>query len=193
MTKQPSSYAKFLLAGGMATGPIFIVLGLIELIVRPGDKVNHAFSVLAANNTLDWLQMTAFIASGILFMCGALGVYKVTTAGSSHLSVPLLLGMYGLSFVLLPFMPVLATWKGTHITIAVIGLITFIVAAILLLVHYKAIGQTGSVRRTSITGIVCLAGLIGLGLGWNIAFDLAVIASLIWSFIGFGRFRKGLY
>src|SRR2546425_8875389 len=66
-----------LLASGVAAGPLFTFVGLIQVFTRPGfDIRRHALSVLE-NGDLGWIQISNFVLTGLLFAAGALGMRMV--------------------------------------------------------------------------------------------------------------------
>ncbi len=65
-----------LLAGGIAAGPLYVGVGAIEVLLRPGfDIRRHALSLMS-NGDLGWIQIASFIASGALVIAGAVGMRR---------------------------------------------------------------------------------------------------------------------
>ena len=72
---------KRLLTCGIAAGPVYIILGLIQMAIRPGfDITRHSLSLLA-NGDLGWIQILNFLATGILLIAGAIGMKRALKSG----------------------------------------------------------------------------------------------------------------
>src|SRR5579859_2656292 len=70
-----------LLAGSLLAGPVYILVGALQIAIRPGfDITRHDLSLLS-NGPLGWIQITNFIVSGVLVIAGALGVRRALRAG----------------------------------------------------------------------------------------------------------------
>ena len=49
---------------GMAAGPLYILVGIIQIAIRPGfDPTRHALSLLS-NGDLGWIQVSNFLMTG---------------------------------------------------------------------------------------------------------------------------------
>ena len=70
---------KRLLTCGIVAGPLYIILGLIQMAIRPGfDITRHSLSLLA-NGDLGWIQILNFLVTGILLIAGAIGMKRALT------------------------------------------------------------------------------------------------------------------
>ena len=59
---------KALLTGGIVAGPFYVLLGLIQMAIRPGfDITRHSLSLLA-NGDLGWIQTLNFLVTGALLI-----------------------------------------------------------------------------------------------------------------------------
>src|SRR5258708_15761258 len=77
-----------LLACGVVAGPFYIVVGVLQLFIRPGfDNTRHMLSLLA-NGDLGWIQITNFEVSGLLTIAGAIGIRQGPPGGSPADSRP---------------------------------------------------------------------------------------------------------
>jgi hypothetical membrane protein len=90
---------RLLLAGG-AIGPLlFIVVFLIEGATRPHYSVwQDAVSALSLGEG-GWMQITNFIVCGALVLGFAIGLRRVLRTGRGSTWGPILLGIYGLTFI----------------------------------------------------------------------------------------------
>jgi len=87
-----------LLRAGVAAAPLYILVGLVQVLTREGfDVRRHALSLLS-NGDLGWIQIASFILSGLLVLAGAVGARRVL-AGRGSTWGPLLLAVYGVGLI----------------------------------------------------------------------------------------------
>ena len=68
---------KFLLACGVALGPLFYVVVVAQILTRTGfDISKHPLSLLSLGNT-GWIQIANFILTGLLAIACAFGMRRV--------------------------------------------------------------------------------------------------------------------
>src|SRR5262252_10837611 len=85
-----------LLTLGSAAGPLYIVVGVAQILAREGfDWTRHALSLMS-NGPWGWVQVANFLASGLLVIAGAAGLQRVMPTGRGRTAGPLLIGIYGL-------------------------------------------------------------------------------------------------
>src|SRR5688572_31481332 len=90
---------KTLLTCGMIAGPLYVILGLIQMAIRPGfDITRHSLSVLV-NGDLGWIQTLNFLITGILLVAGTVVVMRTTQTGRGSRWGPRMLGLYGLGLI----------------------------------------------------------------------------------------------
>lgn len=88
-----------LLACGVAAGPLFVGLTLVQAATREGfDPVVHPLSLLSLSD-LGWIQIANFIVSGLLALAGAVGLRRSLTDGPAATWGPRLFGLYGIALV----------------------------------------------------------------------------------------------
>lgn len=88
-----------LLLFGLLTGPLFIGLAFVQVLIRPGfDLRRDAISLLSLGD-LGWLQITNFLLSGALAIVLALGMRRALHPGRASTWGPLLVALYGLGFL----------------------------------------------------------------------------------------------
>ncbi len=197
-----SSLDRTLLTAGALAGPVYIGLGLAQALLRPGfDITRHDLSLLA-NGELGLIQVGNFLLSGVLVIAGALGLRKTLHSGPGRTWGPLLLAGYGLgligaglfaadpAFGFPPGTPADAnsiSWHGLlHILTAALGFGALIGSCGVFTRRFAAEHQLGWSVYSVITGIVFLAGFIGVASGsgnsWSVlGFWIAVV--LAWSWI----------
>ena len=162
-----------LLLAGAVAGPLYIVVGTIEAIVRDGFDIRvHPLSS-SPTATGGWIHTALLVVSGVLTVLGALGVRpSVRRAAWVGLVV------YGLGVVAAGLMradpvdgfpigtpdgpPETVSWHGVgHFVAGAIGFIGLIVACIS--VARSARGRWGLFSLA--TGVIYLVTFIGLGAG----------------------------
>jgi len=95
-TKQTAA----LLACGVVAGPLFIVVGLLQMLTRDGfDPTRHPLSLLSLGD-LGWVQIGNFVVTGVLYLAGAVGMWRVLRPGRGGTWGPLLVAVYGVGLVM---------------------------------------------------------------------------------------------
>jgi hypothetical protein len=98
-TGNTSSATGILLACGVAAGPIYVVVGLVEAFTREGfDLTHHSLSLLASGD-LGWIHSAMLVATGLLAIAGAIGLRQALAHGRGGTSGPILVGVYGAGLV----------------------------------------------------------------------------------------------
>src|SRR5438132_11822406 len=96
---QATTITRRLLATGLLTGPLFIGLGYLQVLTRPGfDLKRDAISLLTLVD-LGWVQVANFLVSGLLALLLAAGMRRAMHPGRGSTWGPLLIGGHGLGFV----------------------------------------------------------------------------------------------
>lgn len=183
--------APALLLGSLVAGPLYMVVSLAQAFTRPAfDITRHPLSLLTQGD-VGWLQMANFVITGLLVVAGAVGMRRVLADGTGRLWAPLLVGLFGLSFVGAGlFRPDSAMGfpEGTpadamaisstgiaHFAIGGIGFLAVIAACFVFARRFYALGESGWAVYSVIAGLVFLAAFAGIMTG----------AGQSWSFIGF--------
>jgi hypothetical protein len=196
-----------LLVCGIVAGPIYVVVGVIEMLTRTGfDLRRHSLSLLS-NGDLGWVNMTLFVATGVLLLAGAIGIRRALRGGRAGLWAPLLLGVYGLgligaglftadpAFGFPPGTPADAnavSWHGLlHFVCGGLGFIALIAACFVFARRFAALGQRGWAWYSVVTGALFFAAFFGIAAGSgqgeaivaivNVVFFLA--AALAWAWV----------
>jgi uncharacterized membrane protein YhaH (DUF805 family) len=88
-----------LLACGAIAGPLFVVVAGLQMLTRDGfDPSRHAISLLS-NRELGWVQIANFVAAGLLFLGGAVGMRRVLQPDPGGTWGPRLIGALGVALV----------------------------------------------------------------------------------------------
>jgi hypothetical membrane protein len=84
---------------GIVFGPLFYVVAIIQMAIRPGfDLRRHAISLLSLGD-LGWIQITNFAVTGVLAILCAIGLRLVLQGGIGGTWGPVLIGVSGLAMV----------------------------------------------------------------------------------------------
>ncbi|RAO51572.1 hypothetical protein LUPAC06_06257 [Micromonospora saelicesensis] len=90
---------RFLLGCGTVAGLLFPVLSFGQAFTRSGfDLRRHAISSLTLGD-LGWLQVIAFVGTGVLAVAFAVGLWQALRPGRAGTVVPVLVGVYGVAMV----------------------------------------------------------------------------------------------
>jgi hypothetical protein len=203
---------KALLTCGIVAGPLYIILGLIQMAIRPGfDITRHSLSLLA-NGDLGWIQTLNFLVTGVLLIAGAAGMKRALQSGLGYKWASRMLGLYGLGLIgasifsadpALGFPPGTPlennpiSWHGMlHFIVGTIGFTGFITTCFIVARRFMSMQQPGWAWYSLITGILFLASFIGIASGSkgpvSIFFAIAVMLGFIWISALLFRLRAGV-
>jgi hypothetical membrane protein len=95
-----SSYAddqttRTLLRCGIAAGPVFFTVGLIQAFTIPGFDLTHHYLSQLSSGELGWIQMANFVITGLLTIAAAVGVRRALGGGTLGRVAPVFLGLFG--------------------------------------------------------------------------------------------------
>ena len=200
--REISSPARSLLLGGVLAGPFYVLVGLIEILIRPGfDIRRHALSLMS-NGDLGWIQIGNFVITGCLVIGAAVGVRRVQALGRAGTWAALLLGVYGLGLIgaglfvadpmdgfpigTPPGPPVSTSWHGPyHFMAGGIGFFALIAACVVLARRFATLQRPGWATFSLATGVLFLAAFAGIASGSKNpviipAFTAAVVLTWTW-------------
>jgi hypothetical protein len=96
---QPQGWTRGLLRCGLAAGPVFVAVFLVEGAVRDGYRpLRHPVSSLALGPR-GWIQAGNFAVAGTLFLAGAAGLARAGDPASSSRAAPALIGAAGAGLI----------------------------------------------------------------------------------------------
>lgn len=168
-----------LLTLGVATGPFFYLLVLIQLPIRSGfDIRRHAISVLSLGD-LGWIQIANFIVTGLLAILCAVGMRQWLRSRRAGTWGPVLIAVYGIGMILggifhpdpgLGFPPgapagmptTMSPGAGVHMLAFFTAFLSLIVASIVYARRFAGLGQWRWAIYCAATGVASI-GLIILG------------------------------
>lgn len=95
----PQAWTRRLLRCGMAAGPVFVAVFLLEGAVRDGYRpLRHPVSSLALGPR-GWIQAGNFALAGMLFLAGAAGLARAGDRAASRRAAPALIGGAGAGLI----------------------------------------------------------------------------------------------
>jgi hypothetical protein len=191
-----------LLLCGVVAGPLYVVVGTIQVLTREGfDPTRHALSLMS-NGDLGWIQIANFVVTGALVIAGSVGMRQVMHPGRGGTWGPLLIGVYGLGLIgagicvadpalgfppgTPPGPPATMTRHGMlHFVSGALGFFGLIAACFVFARRFAALHQSGWAAYSAATGLVFFSAFFGIASGsknaWIIvAFTAAVILSWLW-------------
>ena len=205
-----------LLTCGALAGPLYITLGVLQMLVRPGfDPTRHDLSLMS-NGDLGWIQISNFVVTGLLVIAGALGMRHVLRGSRGGTWGPLLVGIYGLGLIgagIFVADPALGFPPGTpadahevsihgllHFVTGGLGFLALIAACFVFARRFRVLQQRGWAIYSVITGIVFFAAFFGIAAGSQLggsvlvfvtlAFTAAVVSTWLWISAIFLRLMK---
>jgi hypothetical protein len=193
---------RHLLICGALAGPLYVAVGLLQVMLREGfDARRHALSLMS-NGSLGWIQIANFVVSGLLVLAGAIGLRRALRGSLAGTWGPLLVGVYGLGLVAAGVFvadpmdgfppgtpagpPVVISWHGPlHFMAGGIGFLALIAGCVVFARRFRARGEVGWAVFSFATGLLFLAGFMGIASGskqpWVVpAFTAAVILAWAW-------------
>ncbi len=96
---QPQARTRRLLRCGVAAGPFFVTVFLLEGAARDGYRpLRHPVSSLALGSR-GWIQAGNFVVTGTLFLAGAAGLARAGNPATSSRAAPALIGAAGAGLI----------------------------------------------------------------------------------------------
>ena len=199
-------HARALLFCGIVAGPIYVVVGALEVLLRPGfDPLRHDLSLMA-NGDFGWIHTSLLIGTGLLVILSAFGMLAATPDGPASVWAPRLVALYGLGLVgagLFAADPALGfppgtpadehavSWHGLlHLVSGAIGFVGLVTACFVVARRFSSRGQAGWALFSRVTGVLFAAAFIGIASGSQqggltgtlviLAFTAAVILGWAW-------------
>jgi hypothetical protein len=191
-----------LLACAVVAGPLYEVVFLVQAFTRPGfNLARHTGSLLSLGD-LGWVQIANFVVTGLLLVAGAVGLRRALRGGQGGTWAPLLIGLFGASFVAAgvftpdpmdgfppgtpPGPPAGLSWHaGLHFLAGGVGFLALPAACLVLARRFAALGQRGWAAWSAATGVLVLVSFAAVGAAagqaWaTLAFVVAVALAWVW-------------
>jgi hypothetical membrane protein len=208
---------KGLLTCGVIAGPIYILVGLIQIFIRPGfDPTRNDLSLMSIG-PLGWIQIANFIVTGLLVILCAVGIRRVLRGEKAGTWGPLMIGLYGLGligagiFIADPmngFPPgtvttaTISSHALMHLASGNLGFAGLIAACFVFARRFRFLGQRGWANYSMATGLIFFMAFVGIATGSRqngatlvfvtLAFTVAVILGWTWISIVAGQLKKRL-
>jgi hypothetical protein len=183
-----------LLLCGAAAGPLYVTLGVIQMLIRPGyDPTRHDLSLMS-NGELGWIQIANFVITGLLVIAGAVGMGHVLRGSRGGTWGPLLVSIYGLGLIgagIFVADPALGFPPGTpadaheisghglmHFVSGGLGFLALIAACFVFARRFSKLKQRGLALFSVLTGIVFFAAFFGIATGAQLGGTVLVFVTL---------------
>jgi hypothetical protein len=196
-----TTVTRALLTCGVIAGPLYLIVGLIQALTRPGfDFTRHPLSVLS-NGALGWIHITNLIVTGLLVIALGVGIRRRLRGEQGGTWGAFLIGFYGVSligagvFVADPALgfPVgtpadanTISWHGMmHFMVGGIGFLALIAACFVMARRFAMLKQRGWQVFSILTGVIFFAGFVGIASGVGnrltlLGFWIGVIVAWSW-------------
>ena len=198
-----------LLRCGVIAGPLYIIVGAIQVLIRPGFDVRYNVLSQMALGDLGWIQTANFAACGLLVIAGAVGIGRALHAGPGATWAPRLIGIYGAGLVgaaifsadpgfgFPPGTPAgmpttMSTHALIHFALGGIAFFSIIGACFVLARRFAKNGEHAWARYSAFTGAFFLVAFLGTASGSGlVAFTLGlwVAIALAWVWLTAGSAR----
>lgn len=178
MTKETKHHhdTNALLKCGVAAGPLYVLVGIIEILTRSGfDVRKHSLSLMSIGS-MGWIHILLFIITGLLVILGAVGIRRAIKGEKGGTWAPILLEVYGVSLIAAGlFVPdpmkgfppgmtygTISTSGIMHLISGAVGFMGLITACFIFGKRFKQLKDTKMGMFSVITGFIFLISFIGI-------------------------------
>jgi hypothetical protein len=205
MTENPTfdrsaELTRTLLGWGVVAGPFYLLVGIIQGVVRDGFSFSkHALSHLMLGDG-GWLQSANLILSGFMVIAAAIGFYRVISANERSRVARTLIITYGAALIgsgLFPPGPAdgfpdpgstaeMTTTGVVHLAFGAIGFLALSGATFVVARWFVSEGKSSLAVRSRAAGVVVLVGFMaGAALSAGTAGVLLIWISVVagWSWL----------
>lgn len=214
----PTRLTRALLGCGVVAGPLYILVGAVEMLTRPGFDITRHDLSLMSNGDWGWIHIALLIATGLLTIAGAGGMRRVLRGDRGGAWGPLLIGIYRLGLIgagVFVADPALGFPLGTpvdahtvsghglmHFICGGVGFLALIAACFVFGRRFATRGLQGWAAYSVVTGVLYFAAFIGIAAGSNnsgavltfviLAFTVAVALGWAWVAAMAARLMTGI-
>lgn len=205
-SKDETALTRTLLACGVVAGPLYVVLGILQMLIHPEfDPTRNDLSQMSIG-PLGWIQIANFIVTGLMVVAGAAGMRRILLGQRGGTWGPLLIGIYGLGLIGAGFFsadPARGYPPGTpvdaqvisghgllHFASGGIGFLALIAACFVFARRFSTLKQSGWAAYSALTGVLFFAAFAGIAMGSaqngpilvfvTLTFTAAVIIAWAW-------------
>jgi hypothetical protein len=189
--------ARTLVTAGVVAGPLFVAVGLAQILTREGfDLSRHPLSLLALGDA-GWAQITNFIVAGALMLAFAAGVARSLDSGRGRRSAPILFALYGVGLVLggaFTADPALGfplgtpdgyptEWTfhgGVHAVAAPLAFLSLVAVTFVVASRLAWEGHRAAAVWSRVIGVLCLVLCIPFGPAMSVRLFLGVSLGFAW-------------
>jgi hypothetical protein len=192
---------KWLLAGGLIAGPVYVVTAFVHGLAREGfDFTRHSVSLLS-NGDLGWIQISNFLVTGALVIAGAAGIRRALQSGRGKRWGPVLVAIFGLGLISAgifiadpvdgfppgtPQAPGAMSLNGLlHFASGGIGFLALTLACFVFAARFASLSQPGWAAYSAATGLIFFASFLGIASAAGqalsvIGFWIGLILAWLW-------------
>jgi len=187
--------ARTLLSCGVASGPIFLLIFVIQILIHPEFHLTHSEPSLLSIGSFGWIQIANFVIGGLLVIAGGLGMRGVLRLSKGRSWGPLLLEVFGVGQVGVGVFVADPVGSATNMTFhgtlhLIFGGVSFggLMAACFVFVRtFTSLGQKPWAIFSAMTGLLFLAAFFSAANAsqgaTGIQFFLNLIFVLAWAWI----------
>jgi hypothetical protein len=196
---------RLLLTGGVVAGPLYIVVVVLQMLIRDGFEISRHPASMLSNGEQGWIQIGNFMVSGLLFVACAAGLRRALRAsgGPGRAWGPGLIGVFGAGMVAAAFFsadpsdgfppgtpigpPTTMSWHaGVHLLVGGIAFLALIAACFVFARRFGSAGERGWAVFSGVTGAIFLAAWLALFVVQgsrpvNVALALAIALAMAWA------------
>jgi hypothetical protein len=160
--------ARALLTCSVVAGPLFLLIFVIQIFVRPQFHFTRSEPSLLSIGSPGWIQIANFVIGGLLVIAGATGMRVALRSRKGRFWGPLLLGVFGLGevgvgvFVVDPVRsPTSITFHGTmHLICGGVGFVALMAACFVFVRTFASLKQKLWAVFCGVTGLLFLAAFV---------------------------------
>jgi hypothetical protein len=187
--------ARTLLSCGVASGPIFLLIFVIQILIHPEFHFTRSEPSLLCIGSLGWIQIANFVIGGLLVIGGGLGMRGVLRLSKGRGWGPFLVEIFGVGqvgagvFVADPVNSATSmTFHGTmHLIFGGVSFGGLMAACFVFVRTFTSLGQKPWAIFSAMTGLLFLAGFFSAANSrqgaTSIQFFLNLIFVLAWVWI----------
>jgi hypothetical protein len=171
--------ARMLLACGLAAGPFYLIVALVQAFTRDGFEITrHAVSLLSLG-PLGWIQVANFAITGALVLACALGLRTALRGTRGGAAGPTLIAVYGAALIASGVLPADAGFgfppgtaegppeafstSGTlHFVSGGVGFFALIAACLVFAGRFASLKEPGWALFSAATGLIFLTAFMGI-------------------------------
>lgn len=198
VTDTEAASTRRLLACGAVAGPLFVVAVVVQALTRRGFNLTRDAASLLDLGTLGWIQVTNFLATGLLTIASAVGHRRGTPDGPGSKWTPRLLTITGAGLIggglfhpdpsggyppgTLKGASAVSSWHGAlHMICGSAAFLALIIVCFVIARRFRAVGQRRVAAVSRVAGALCAIGIASSGApAGSLSLFLGVSIALVW-------------